>query len=149
VNTVPFFVTAFLLIGVLAPGRGSAPDRGTAPDVRIERVRFNPPGADGPSDRSLNGEWVEVRNRSRRARSLRGWRLQGAAGQTYVFGDVRLAPGQSVRVHTGSGRDERGHVYWRRDAHAWRNSGSAVRLRSPSGRTDSCRWGPRGTVKRC
>lgn len=143
-NTVPFFVTAFLLIGVLAPESGSA-----GPGVRIERIRSDAPGVDGRSDRSLNGEWVEVRNRSRRARDLKGWRLQGADGQTYVFGDLRLPPGRSVRVHTGSGRDTRGHVHWRRDAHAWRNSGSTVRLRSPSGRADSCRWGPGGGVKRC
>ncbi|WP_106399017.1 lamin tail domain-containing protein [Actinocorallia populi] len=147
-NTVPFLATAFLVIGVLAPEKGaSTPD--SAPDVRIERVRFDAPGTDARTNRSLNGEWVEVRNRSRQARNLRGWRLQGADGRTYTFGDLRLPPGRSVRVHTGSGRDTGGHVYWNRGTHAWRNSGSAVRLRSPAGSADSCRWRSGGTVKRC
>lgn len=148
-NTVPFLVTAFLVIGVLAPEKGASRPPGDTSGVRIERIGFDAPGADDRTNRSLNNEWVEVENRSGRARNLRGWRLQNTNGGTYTFGDLRLAPGRSVRVHTGSGRDTRGHVYWNRDTHAWRNAGSTVRLRSPAGRTDSCRWGPGGTVKRC
>ncbi|MEO3785092.1 lamin tail domain-containing protein [Actinocorallia sp. B10E7] len=143
-NAVPFFVTAVIVIGVLAPEKGLS-----APDVRIERVRFDAPGVDDRTNRSLNGEWVEVANHSGRTRNLRGWRLHGADGQTYTFRELRLRPGQSVRVHTGSGRDGRGHLYWRRGTHAWKNSGSTVRLRSPAGRADSCTWSSGGSVKYC
>ena len=149
-NTVPFFLTAFIVIGLLAPEKGASPSPSpSVPGVRIERIRFDAPGVDGRTNRSLNGEWVEVGNRSGKTRNLRGWRLRGAGGQAYVFKDLRLRPGQTVRVHTGSGRDGRGHLYWRRGTHAWRNSGSTVRLSSPAGRADSCGWRSRGTVKRC
>lgn len=139
---LPFFLTLFLLIGVLAPRRD-------APSVRIERISFDAPGADDRTDRSLNGEWVEIANHSRRSRSLRGWQLSDGIGHVYTFRGTPIPPGRTVRVHTGSGRDTPSDRYWGRHFHAWDNSGSTVRLSSPTRAVDSCRWRPGRSVKRC
>lgn len=70
-------------------------------------IQYNSPGRDDYSNRSLNGEWVEVTNTGRRAVKLDGWTLSDLDGNRYRFDDLRLTGRATVRVHTGQGRDTR------------------------------------------
>jgi hypothetical protein len=141
VNPLLLLLAVFLAVGAATPDRDAS-------GPRIERISVNAPGPDRRTARSLNGEWVEIKNHAKRTRDLRGWELSGS-GHTYTFGDLRIPPGGTVRVHTGPGRDTPTRRYWGRSSHAWDNAGSVIRLSSPTRAVDSCRWLGRTSVKRC
>jgi hypothetical protein len=97
------------------------------------------------SDRSLNNEWITVTNEGRRAVSLDGWTLTDADHHTYRFGRVTLQAHESVRVHTGSGRNTSRDLYQGRDASVWSRSDDTATLRDDRGRVvDTESWGWHG-----
>ncbi len=79
--------------------------------VVLGAIQYDSPGRDDGSRRSLNAEWVTVRNTGRHAVNLRGWTLSEGRHQVYRFGHLVLRGHQSVRVHTGHGRDTHRDVY--------------------------------------
>lgn len=111
--------------------------------VRFTYVQYDSPGADRGSNRSLNAEWIRVKNVSRTTRSLSGWIIRDPVGHRYVFPQgSRLGPGNSVTVHTGRGTNHVGHKYWRRDWYVWNNTGDRATLKNRSGQVvDRCGWG--------
>ncbi|MER6997719.1 lamin tail domain-containing protein [Streptomyces sp. NPDC000410] len=110
--------------------------------VEIGRVQTDGPGRDNRSNRSLNAEWVEITNNSRRAVDLDGWTLRDNDGNRYRFDDVRLAGRSTVRIHTGEGRDTRTDLYQGRRNHVWDNHSDKATLRDSHGRTvDTKSWG--------
>ncbi|MFI8952579.1 lamin tail domain-containing protein [Streptomyces sp. NPDC053750] len=97
---------------------------------------------DDRSNRSLNREWVEITNNTRRAVNLDGWTLRDEDGHRYTFHDYRLAGRSTVRVHTGQGRDTRTDVYQDRRNYVWDNRSDTASLRNDHGRfIDSDSWG--------
>ncbi|MEU2166062.1 lamin tail domain-containing protein, partial [Streptomyces sp. NPDC019208] len=109
--------------------------------VVIGQVQYDSPGRDDHSNRSLNAEWVEVRNTGRHAVNLRGYTLSDRDGNRYRFDHLRLNGRSSVRVHTGIGRDTRTDVYQDRRNYIWDNRDTAT-LRNDHGRTiDTKSWG--------
>ncbi|GHB72165.1 hypothetical protein GCM10010331_70370 [Streptomyces xanthochromogenes] len=56
---------------------------------------------------------------------MKGWTLTDRSRHTYTFHNLRLAAHQSVRVHTGIGRD----VYQYRRDYVWKNTGDTAILR--------------------
>ncbi|MFJ5551234.1 lamin tail domain-containing protein, partial [Streptomyces sp. NPDC093225] len=48
--------------------------------VEISRVQANSTGREDGSNRSLNGEWVEITNNSRHGVNLKGWTLKDEDG---------------------------------------------------------------------
>lgn len=74
-------------------------------------VESNPPG---PDRRNLNGEWVRIHNVGATAVDLTGWKLRDSSlNQRLKFatGSV-VAPGETMRVHVGSGEDGPLVRYW-------------------------------------
>jgi hypothetical protein len=115
------------------------------PSVGITGVQANSPGRDDHSNRSLNGETIRLTNSGRESVNLRGWTLRNDERGTFRFGDVRLPARSSVTVHTGVGRDGRGHVYMDRRNYMWDNHSDTAVLRDFRGRTvDIERWGRGG-----
>ncbi|MFG2095656.1 lamin tail domain-containing protein [Streptomyces sp. NPDC048612] len=109
--------------------------------VALGPVQYESPGRDDRSNRSLNAEWVTVRNNGRMPVSLRGWTLSDRSGHTYRFGNVRLAGHSQVRVHTGRGYDNRWDVYQNRRDYVWDSRDTAT-LRNDHHRVvDQVRWG--------
>ena len=102
----------------------------SATQIRITGFEPDPPGRD---NENLNGEWVEITNRGEAEVSLAGATLSDDANTMYHFGDITLAPGQSVRVHTGSGTDTSRALFWGRRAPVWNNAGDTAFLRDPDG----------------
>ncbi|MEU7429167.1 lamin tail domain-containing protein [Streptomyces sp. NPDC040750] len=110
--------------------------------VYISDVQYNSPGRDDRSNRSLNGEWVELTNDSRRAVNLDGWTLTDEDGHTYTFDHYQLNGRASVRVHTGNGRDTRTDLYQDRRNYVWDNNSDTATLRTYRGRfVDEASWG--------
>jgi hypothetical protein len=129
----------FVLLVPAAPGA-----------IRITKIYFDSPGSDFGSNRSLNAEWIRLKNTGNRAKSLRGWKVRDAAGHVYRFGRYRLAAGKTVTIHTGRGSDRARHRYWRQDWYVWNNDGDTARLKSRGGRlVDRCSYSGAGSSVAC
>ncbi|MEU3979311.1 lamin tail domain-containing protein [Streptomyces sp. NPDC026672] len=133
-------VVGAAVLPATAAEQQARPSRGP---VSIGAVQYDSPGRDDRSNRSLNSEWVDIRNTSRRAVNLNGWRLSDRDGNTYTFRRLRLDGGSTVRVHTGQGRDTRRDVYQDRSRYIWDDNDRAT-LRDNRGRlVDDASWGRR------
>ncbi|MFF3323083.1 lamin tail domain-containing protein [Streptomyces sp. NPDC002889] len=112
--------------------------------VEISDVQANSPGHDNGTNRSLNAEWVEITNNSRRSVDLDGWTLRNSDGNRYRFDDVRLPGRATIRIHTGHGRDTRTDLFQDRHTYVWDNRSDTATLRNAHGRTiDTESWGRR------
>ncbi|MEU3670830.1 lamin tail domain-containing protein [Streptomyces virginiae] len=114
------------------------------PRVEISRVQADSPGREDRSNRSLNAEWVEIRNTTRDSINLRGWTLRDSDGNRYRFDNVRIGSRATIRIHTGSGRDTRTDLFQDRRNYVWDNRSDTATLRDDRGRTvDTESWGHR------
>ncbi|SCK46034.1 lamin tail domain-containing protein [Streptomyces sp. WMMB 322] len=143
----PFRFAATLLASGALLGAAALPatasDFSHAPRsaVKIGQVQYESPRWGHHSNRSLNAEWVEVRNTSRHTVRLKGWTLTDRDGNRYRFRHLWLRGHDSVRVHTGFGRDNSRHVYQGRRAQVWDHNDAAT-LRDARGRwIDTKSWG--------
>jgi hypothetical protein len=131
---------------------GPSVDRVVVGPVRITKIAFDPPGDDMPvTNRKLNSEYVTLRNTSRSARWLTGWILKdkNIDGHRYRFQRFRIHPGRYVRIHTGSGRNDRNDLYWNADNYIWNNYESEkATLKRPGAIVDSCRYPPTASSPR-
>ncbi|MEU7148788.1 lamin tail domain-containing protein, partial [Streptomyces sp. NPDC045456] len=98
---------------------------------------------DDGSNRSLNAEWVTVKNTSHRPVNLKGWTLTSErTHKTYRFNHLRLAGRQEVRVRTGNGRDTWRDVFQDRRNYVWDNRRDTATLRNDHRRiVDTKHWG--------
>ncbi|MEV7789691.1 lamin tail domain-containing protein [Streptomyces sp. NPDC088106] len=135
-------LSAGALTAVLTVPASAAEQRPHRPSVQISDVQYDSPGRDDRSNRSLNREWVEITNNTRRAVNLEGWTLRDEDGRTYTFDDYRLRGRATVRIHTGIGRDTRTDLYQDRRHYVWDNRFDTATLRNDRGRfVDSESWG--------
>ncbi|MEU0033463.1 MULTISPECIES: lamin tail domain-containing protein [unclassified Streptomyces] len=112
--------------------------------VVIGSVQHDSPGFNDRSNRSLNREWIDVTNTSRRSVNLDGWTLSDRDGHTYTFHHYRLDGRATVRVHTGVGRDTYRDVYQDRRTSVWDWRSDTATLRNDHGRfVDDASWGGR------
>ncbi|MEU3826272.1 lamin tail domain-containing protein [Streptomyces sp. SID161] len=133
---LPALAGAALVTGTLLSTPAEA-----AGGVKIHHVWFDSPGSDNRSTKSLNGEWVQLRNTGRSAVSLKGWVLKDASNHRYVFPDVRIGAGKYLKVHTGSGSDTASDKYQDRRAYVWNNDRDTATLTRASGtKVSSCSW---------
>ncbi|MFE0379104.1 lamin tail domain-containing protein [Streptomyces inhibens] len=113
--------------------------------MTLGAIQYDSPGRDDRSNRSLNAEYVTMKNTGHLPFSLRGWTLSDRSGHTYCFGNVRLNGHSQVRVHTGIGRDNRFDLYQDRRAYVWDNDGDTATLRNDHrGLVDTETWGRHG-----
>lgn len=138
--------TAVMGSTVIAALAVLAPPAHAGDGVLLYKTQYDSPGTDTGSNSSLNTGYMALRNdNTATSVDLEGWTLRDAAGHTYTFGDVTLAPGKNLYVHTGSGSGDGHDVYWGSSSYIWNNSGDTATLRNSSGKTiDSCKW-PSGT----
>ncbi len=113
--------------GLLAPVSADA----AVPAVRITKIYYDSPGTDLGGAKSLNGEYVVIKNTTRTARSLSGWTLRDKTGFVFTFPSFTLKGGATVTVHTGTGTATAAHRYYgytgRR--YVWNNTGDTAYLR--------------------
>ncbi|MFH9660552.1 lamin tail domain-containing protein [Streptomyces sp. NPDC017248] len=133
---LPALAGAALLTGTLLSTPAEA-----AGGVRIHHVWFDSPGSDNRSNKSLNAEWVQLKNTSGSAVSLKGWVLQDASHHKYVFPNVKIGAGKYLKVHTGSGSDSAADKYQDRRAYVWNNDKDTATLTKANGtKAASCSW---------
>ncbi|WP_435843842.1 lamin tail domain-containing protein [Streptomyces fructofermentans] len=146
-RSVAVVLAAGAALGSAALPANAAPD-GPGRDrdrsrVVISAVQYDSPGRDDRSNRSLNGEWVQITNRGRHDVNLSGWKLSDRDGRTYTFRHFSLDGRSSVRVHTGIGRDTHRDVFQDRRNYVWDDSDTAT-LTDRRGRfVDNESWGHR------
>lgn len=122
-------LAATAVLPAAAAGHGHhapAPHHHHRSAVSLGAIQYDSPGRDDYSNRSLNAEYVTVKNNGHRPVNLRGWTLSDRSGQTYRFGNVRLRCHSQVRVHTGIGRDNRWDLYQDRRTYVWDDSDTAI-----------------------
>ncbi|MGA5703798.1 lamin tail domain-containing protein [Peterkaempfera bronchialis] len=123
-------------------GTGTAQAAGH-PHHRIDRhraiVELGPVHRDGNASR----EWITLTNTSGRPVDLRGWTLSDRDRHSFRLRHVSLRGHQSVRVHTGHGRDTFRDVYQEQRRSVWDRVDTAT-LRDDRGRVvDQASWGGR------
>ncbi|MEU6772339.1 lamin tail domain-containing protein [Streptomyces sp. NPDC046759] len=125
-----------------AAAAGHQPGRTDRGVVVISGVRHAWQGRGDRAGRSLNKQWVDVTNNTRRAVDLDRWTLSDRDGHTYTFHHVRLAGRATVRVHTGAGRDTRTDLYQDRRMRVWDVNADTATLRDAGGHiVDAVSWG--------
>ncbi|MEV6805820.1 lamin tail domain-containing protein [Streptomyces sp. NPDC051129] len=133
---LPALAGAALLTGTLLSTPAEA-----AGGVRIHHVWFDSPGSDNRSNKSLNAEWVQLKNTSGSAVSLKGWVLKDASNHKYVFPNVKIGAGKYLKIHTGSGSDSAADKYQDRRAYVWNNDKDTATLTKANGtKAASCSW---------
>jgi hypothetical protein len=109
--------------------------------VAIKAIYFDSPGSDDGSNSSLNAEWVRLKNTTSTRKTLTGWTLHDGASHIYPFPSFSLAAGGYVKVHTGSGSNTAGNLYWRSAGYIWNNTGDTATLRNANGTLiDQCSY---------
>jgi hypothetical protein len=109
--------------------------------VIIYHVWFDSPGKDDGSNRSLNAEWVQIKNNGSSVISLKGWVLKDASNHKYTFPDVKIGAHSTMKVHTGRGTDTTADKYQNRRWYVWNNTSDTATLTKANGsKADSCSW---------
>ncbi|MFB4280871.1 lamin tail domain-containing protein [Nonomuraea sp. MTCD27] len=145
--------------GLLVPFAATAAQAAT-PVVQIVKVYYDSPGSpDSGANSSLNGEWVQIKNATRKAVSLKGWTVRDTTKRSdhvYTFGVFTLGAGKTVTVRTGKGKNTSTIRYWGRGgqgtfSYIWNQSRDTAYLRNASGKlVDSCSYNSsRADYKNC
>ncbi|WP_329116515.1 lamin tail domain-containing protein [Streptomyces sp. NBC_01465] len=109
--------------------------------VQISKVQYDSPGKDVHTNKSVNGEWVRLQNRSKGTVSIKGWKLVDTKRHVYTFGNVSLKKGQSVTVYTGKGKDTTASKYQQRGWMIWNNTHDTATLSDAKGaKKDAVKW---------
>ena len=118
------------LVMVIMPSATAAAPRG----VRITTIYVNPPGPDYRKNKTLNHEWVRIKNFAGSRRTLTHWILRDKGGNVYRFPRFHLAPGAVVWVHTGRGINRPHNLYMGRHNFIWNNKiGDTATVRRANG----------------
>jgi hypothetical protein len=140
-----------LVMAVSASLATAAPAQAGTPAIMITKAYYNSPGSDTGSNSSRNAEYIRLTNKRGYTINLKYWTLRDKASHIYRFGsDFRLAPGNSVYIHTGRGTNTSSHRYWGRASYVWNNTGDTAYVRNSAGTLiDTCSWGSRGSYTYC
>jgi micrococcal nuclease len=111
-------------------GAGTAEATVSASGLTVVRVNAD---AAGPDGENLNDEYVVFEDAGEEPLALDGWTVTDEADHGYTFAGGTLAPGERVRLHTGSGTDGDGDRYWGESSPVWNNGGDTVTVRDGAG----------------
>lgn len=118
--------------------------------IKITKIYFDSPGTDDGSNRSLNAEWVLIKNTGTSRKTLTGWTLRDTSSHVFKFPTFKLGAGKSVKVHTGRGTNTATDLHWKLDEYVWNNDGDTAKLRKKDGSlVDSCSYSGAGSFKLC
>ncbi|HEY0530949.1 MAG TPA: lamin tail domain-containing protein [Actinoplanes sp.] len=119
----------------------ATPAEAATPSVNFSRIYVNSPGSDTRSNKSLNAEWVLLRNNTTKSIQLKGWTVRDKSAHVYTFGSFSLGSKKTVYVHTGKGTNTSANRYWGSGNYIWNNTGDTATLKNASKSTiDTCSW---------
>ena len=129
----------------LAPAAQAA-----TPAVQITKIWYDSPGSpDAGANSSLNGEYVQLKNTTKKAITLKGWTVRDTTKRSdhvYTFGTFTLGAGKTVTLRTGKGTNSATNRYWGRSgggtfAYIWNQTYDTAYLRNTAGKLiDSCAY---------
>lgn len=131
---------------LLAPVAAAPAQAAVAQPVDVVRVRFDPPGRDAANNAGWTQEFVELKNTSRQTVDLSGYTVSDNGGKHRFTAPkgTRLAPGRTVQLHSGQGRNSASALYWGTRGYVWNNTGDSVVLKTARGQlVEKCTY--RGT----
>src|SRR5205807_723457 len=97
-------IAAALAVGAMMATLVAAPAEATTPELHFSYAIPNGAGPDHGSNKSLNAEWIRIKNSSAtHTYNLTGYSVRDEQHHVYKFGHYLLHPGQSVIIHTGRG----------------------------------------------
>ena len=112
-----------------------------ASNTQFTKIYYDSPGKDDRSAKSLNAEYVVIKNKASSSSSLKGWTVRDAAKHVYTFGSYTLGAGKSVTLHTGKGTNSSTHLYWGSGNYIWNNDGDTATLKNAGGsNVDTCAY---------
>ncbi|GGZ49403.1 hypothetical protein GCM10010387_49570 [Streptomyces inusitatus] len=118
-----------------------SPAQAAKGSVHLYKIYYDSPGKDNRSNSSLNGEYVQIRNTTKSAVSLKGWVVSDKANHKYVFGSYTLGKGKTVTIRTGKGKNTTSTRYQGRRAYVWNNDKDTATLKKASGsKVDTCSY---------
>ncbi|MFE7775004.1 lamin tail domain-containing protein [Streptomyces sp. NPDC057445] len=122
-----------------------------AGSVHLYKIYYDSPGSDRGANSSLNAEYVQIRNTTSAAVSLKGWTVTDAANHRYTFGTFTLGKGKTVTIRTGKGTATSTNLYQGRSWYVWNNDKDTATLKKPAGtRVDTCSYNStRADYKMC
>ncbi|GAB3153405.1 lamin tail domain-containing protein [Microbispora hainanensis] len=127
----------------------SQPAHAAGPAVQITKIYFDSPGSpDNGANSSLNGEYVQIKNTTKKAVGLKDWTVRDdtkRSDHVSTFGRFTLGAGKTVTLRTGRGKNTSTTVYWGRSggtlAYIWNQTKDKAFLRNASGKlVDSCAY---------
>ncbi|ANW21730.1 lamin tail domain-containing protein [Streptomyces clavuligerus] len=112
-----------------------------AGSVHISKIYYDSPGRDTRTNASLNAEYVQIRNTTRAAVSLKDWSVTDGSNHRYVFGAFTLGKGKTVTIRTGKGTNNATTRYQGRTNYVWNNDRDTATLKRASGsKADTCSY---------
>lgn len=126
------------VLGIVVTAAAPAPARPARPhrSVHLAQIRYQAPPETGP-----NGEYVKLTNGRNYYINLRNWSLtERDDARRYTFPDKWLAPGGSVWLYSGWGRDAGANLFWRSRTYVWHNNDAAVLRNGRNTFVDACAW---------
>jgi hypothetical protein len=126
-----FLVGGLALVVLGAPAVASAA-------IKVDTIAFDPSGSD--TSAKLNQEWVRIKNTGNKAKKLTGWTLRDKGSiHVYKFPSFTLKAGKAVKIHTGSGSNDKNDLYWGQGWFVWNNDGDKATLKNGAGKKkDTC-----------
>ncbi|MFL0460534.1 lamin tail domain-containing protein [Kytococcus sedentarius] len=140
---------------LLAPAMLIAPAAEALPAIMISQIVYDSFGAtkDDYSTRSLNAEYIVLKNTTSVSRTVTGWTVKDATGFRYTLPTTTIPAKGTVRIHTGKGTNTNargattpGHRYWGKTSYVWNNTGDTATLRNRAGSLmDTCKYTDKST----
>ncbi|TKK90471.1 lamin tail domain-containing protein [Herbidospora galbida] len=139
-----------LAVALLSTAVLSQPAQAKAPAVQITKIFYDSPGSpDNGANSSVNGEYIQLKNVSKKAVSLTGWTVQDETKRSdhvYTFTAFTLKPGKTVTLRSGKGKNTATTRYWQRSGqgtftYIWNQTSDTGYLRNAAGKlVDSCSY---------
>lgn len=127
--------------GTAALALAASPAQAATGSVHLYKIYYNSPGSDTRSTTSLDAEYVQIKNTTSKAASLKGWTLTDASAHRYTFTTYTLGAGKTVTVHTGKGTNTTANRYWGSGNYIWNNDKDTATLKNSTGaKTDTCSY---------
>jgi micrococcal nuclease len=89
---------------------------------------------EGTERDNLNDEYIVFENTNSTVVDLGGWTVEDEADHVYTFPDeFTLSSGETVTLHTGSGKNTDIDLYWGAEQPIWNNNGDTVIVNATDG----------------
>ncbi len=105
----------------------------SASNVFLSVVKVNAKtGASGGA--ALTNEFIVLQNRGTNILEMTGWSVIDEGNHRYLFPNYVLAPGASVTLRTGVGKNTASDLYWGNRSGIWNDTGDSIFIKNTEGR---------------